>query len=113
MDPMLSTTDYSTYISQANSSGTENLIRNANKKEATDGELMTACKEFEQYMVEQVYKQMEKTIMKADEEENDYVEYFDDFRIQAYAKMVSEQGKLGLAEQLYNSIKQNSGQTEI
>ena len=102
-------TDYSSYISQANLSSTVSHISNANKKNATDDEMMAACKEFEQYMVEQVYKHMEKTVMKAEDEQNEYEEYFDDFRIQAYAKMVSDQGNLKLADQLYEAMKRNSG----
>lgn len=102
-------TDYSTYIQQANSQNTQNIISGADRKDVTDEEMMAACKEFEQYMVEQVYKAMEKTVMKADEEENEYEKYFGDFRIQAYAKMVSEQGHLGLADKLYQSMKLNSG----
>lgn len=105
----LGRTDYSSYISQAQAGSVQSSISNVNKKDATDEEMMAACKEFEQYMVEQVYKQMEKTVMKSDEDKNEYEEYFDDFRIQAYAKMVSEQGKLGLADQLYESMKRNSG----
>lgn len=102
-------TDYMSYISQANSSSKENVIAGANKKGATDEEMMKACKEFEQYMVEQVYKEMEKTTMKDEDEENSYMSYFNDFRIQAYAKMVTEQGNLGLADKLYEAMKRNSG----
>lgn len=108
----LGSTDYSSYISEANAAGVKNSISNAGKKYATDEEMMAACKEFEVYMVEQVYKQMEKTIIKADEDKNEYEEYFSDYRVQAYAKAVSEQGRLGLAEQLYEGMKRNSGAVE-
>lgn len=104
--------DYSSYINQANSANVQNSISNANKKYATDEEMMAACKEFETYMVEQIYKQMEKTIIKADEDKNEYEEYFSDYRVQAYAKAVSDQGRLGLAEQLYEGMKRNSGAVE-
>lgn len=113
MDTMgVGSTDYSSYIASANANGVKNKINSASGEDATDEEMMAACKEFETYMVEQVYKQMEKTIIKADDEKNEYEEYFSDYRIQAYAKAVSEQGRLGLAEQLYEGMKRNSGATE-
>ncbi|MGN0436855.1 MAG: rod-binding protein [Wujia sp.] len=100
----LSSTDYSTYVNQSMTAGLTNSLSGVNSSTATDDEMMEACKEFETYMVEQVYKSMEKTIIKADEEENDYEKYFGDYRIQEYAKMVTEQGKLGLAQQLYEAM---------
>lgn len=102
--------DYSAYINQAQGAGLSNQISNMNMDEATDVEMMNACKEFEAYMVEQVYKSMQNTIMKSDDEENDYMSYFGDLQVQEYAKMVSEQGNLGLAQQLYDAMKlQQSG----
>ena len=87
----------------------KNNISRLDRDNATDEEMMKACNEFEQYMVEQVYKAMENTIMKADEEENEYESYFGDLRVQEYAKAVTEQGNIGLARQLYNSMKNNQG----
>lgn len=94
--------DYSTYVNQSMTDGLTNNLSNINS--ASDAQMLEACKEFETYMVEQVYKSMEKTIIRADEEENDYEQYFGDYRIQEYAKMVTNQGKLGLAQQLYESM---------
>ena len=74
-----------------------------------DEKLMEVCKSFESYFIEQVYKSMEKTIIRADEEKNDYEEMFGDLRIQQYAKKVSDQGGIGLAKQLYESMKNNQG----
>ena len=64
-------------------------------------------------MIEQVYKSMEKTIIKADEDENEYETYFGDMRIQQYAKSVVDQGGVGLAQQLYEAMKRNSGPTTL
>lgn len=111
MDFSMSGINGSDYASVMQSDQTNNLtnnLKNVGKSDATDDEMMEACKEFEAYMIEQVYKQMEKTIMKADEEENDYEEYFGDMRIQEYAAMASEQGTFSLAQQLYDAMKTQS-----
>lgn len=105
----MSSTDYTSYVNNAYIDSLTNGINKVNQDTSTDEEMLEACKEFETYMVEQVYKQMEKTIMKADEEENEYEQYFGDYRIQEYAKMVTEQGRLGLAQQLYEAMTANKG----
>lgn len=74
----------------------------------TDDEtLMEACKGFETYLVEQVYKEMEKSV-KEEEEENEYLSCFGDTLIEEYAKATTESGSLGLAQKLFESIKSNS-----
>lgn len=100
--------EYASVINQSKVNGLTNNLQNINGDTATDDEMMDACKEFEAYMIEQIYKQMEKTIMKADEEENQYEEYFGDLRIQEFAKSASEQGTFGLAQQLYDAMKTQS-----
>lgn len=109
----ISGTDYSSVINQTQTSGLENSLGNISGANATDDEMMNACKEFEAYMIEQIYKSMEKTIIKADEEENEYETYFGDMRIQQYAKSVVDQGGVGLAQQLYDAMKRNSGPTTL
>lgn len=71
---------------------------------SSDAEIMAAAKEFEAYMIEQIYKGMEKTVMRA-EEKSQYEEYFGDMLVQEYAKNASAQGTFGLAERLYESMK--------
>ena len=73
---------------------------------------MDACREFEAYFIEQIYKGMEKTIMKADDDNSSssYMDYFQDMQTQEYAKLASEQGNgIGLASQLYEQMKRNYG----
>lgn len=101
-------TDYAAALEQAKATNTENTLNSINKATATDDEMMAACKEFEKYMLEQIYKGMEKTVMRA-EEKSDYEEYFGDMLVEEYAKMASEQGSFGLAEQLYESMKNTYG----
>lgn len=109
----LSGTDYSSIINQTQTTGLEGTLGNINSTSATDDEMMEACKEFEAYMIEQVYKAMEKTIIKADEDENEYETYFGDMKIQQYAQTVVDQGGIGLAQQLYEAMKRNSGPTTL
>lgn len=78
---------------------------------ATDQELMDVCREFEQYFVEQVFKEMRKTIPES-ESTSSYTstmkEYFEDGLYQEYAKAITEQGNgVGLAQTLYEQMKRN------
>lgn len=73
---------------------------------ATDEELMNVCKSFESYFVEQVFKEMKKTIPQT-EEENEYLNYFGDMLYQKYAENVTSSGDLGIAKMLYESMKRN------
>lgn len=99
-------TDYAAIVNQTNQTNLESKIKN-NSDKMTDVEAMEACKEFEAYMLEQVYKAMDKTVMRA-EDKSDYEEYFGDLQIQSYAKSAVDQGGIGLAKQLYESMKNNN-----
>lgn len=110
--PASNYSEYYTSATNASSSAFEETLSKVSK-EATEAELMSACKEFETYFIEQIYKGMEKTIMKADDESDSssqYTELFGDMRIQEYAKQASNQGDgIGLATQLYEQMKRNYG----
>ena len=103
---IIGTTDYSSIINSTRSTDVEKTFKQKDKVQ-TDEEMMEACKQFEAYMIEQVYKSMENTIMKSDEEEGDYVKMFGDMRVQQYAQAVTDQGGVGLAKQLYEAMKNN------
>lgn len=106
--------DYYANAANASSAALENTLGKVGEK-ATEAELMEACKEFEAYFIEQIYKGMEKTIMKAEEDEgsgsvSQYMDYFGDMQTQEYAKLATEQGNgIGLANQLYQQMKRNYG----
>jgi flagellar protein FlgJ len=105
--------DYYTSASNASASALENTLGNVNE-DTTEDELMSACKEFEAYFIEQIYKGMEKTIMKAEDDDSSnasqYMDYFGDMQIQEYSKMAANQGDgIGLANQLYEQMKRNYG----
>lgn len=86
---------------------TEELKERLQNSSATDTELMDACKGFETYMVEQVIKQMQKTVPKT-EDKNTYLEYFGDMLNNEYAETVTEKQGLGIAQMLYDAMKRNS-----
>jgi flagellar protein FlgJ len=100
----------SNYYNAPNSgtSSTENSIENITLTNPTDEKLMAACKEYETYFVEQMYKAMEKTVIKADEDsENQYEAYFGDMRVKDYADKATEGDGVGIAKALYEQMKRN------
>lgn len=80
---------------------------NGNLNNSSDQELMDVCKSFESYFVEQVFKEMKKTVPDS-EENNEYMNYFGDMLYEKYAEDTTEQGNLGIAQMLYESMKRNS-----
>ena len=79
---------------------------------ASDDELLDVCKQFEAYFMEQVFKQMEKTVIKADGSSGSsgaLVDYFKDSAIQELTKTSTETQGLGIAQALYEQMKRNYG----
>ena len=86
----LTNKDYSSYVTQAQTSNLTNQIKKSTSSEATDEEMLAACKEFEAYLVEQVYKQVQSTIKSdSDEDDNPNAAYAYDLQAQQYAKLVN------------------------
>lgn len=106
---------YETYSGTSASSGAklEKTLTDDDMSEATDDELMDACKDFEAYFTEQVFKEMQKTVdvWKDDEGESSskYKDYAMDTLIQEYAEDSSQNEGLGLAQMLYEQMKVNYG----
>ncbi len=102
---------YSQYMNQAaTDSYTKKLEGKTSDdyKNASDEELMDACKEFEAYFVEQMFKAMQKTVVKSDgSEDSMLVDYFKGNLMQEYAKTAVEQNDLGIAKMLYEQMKRN------
>lgn len=112
MSSMIDTSSYSMMSSQAvtdsyAAEALKNKISSTNAETATDEELMEACKSFETYFVEQVIKEMKKTV-KSEEEEGEYMQYFGDTLYEQYAKAITETGQLGIAKTMYDSMKTNT-----
>ncbi|MCL2051582.1 MAG: rod-binding protein [Lachnospiraceae bacterium] len=86
-------------------------LGNTNFSNSTDEELLTACKEFEAYFLEMVFKEMQKSVDlfadKKDQSTSQMVEYFRDQTIQKIASDATESQGLGLAQQLFEAMKRN------
>lgn len=107
-------TNYATSASDVSADKVSGSIQNA----GTDDEMMDACKEFEAYMVQQMFKNMQEAakIFSDDEDDdsNDYVDMFSDNYLQTISENMVNSGQgIGLAEQLYNSMVRNSGSTSV
>lgn len=97
-----------TYSSNLQSPGTVSLQSSlGNINETTDKEeLMKACKSFESYFVQKVLEQTKSALLENDEEkEGEYLKYFGDMFNEKYADLITENGGVGLAQQLYDSLK--------
>lgn len=96
-----------TALSQVKTSGNTSKLEdtlNKNLEKASDDELMDVCKSFESYLVEQMFKEMKKTV-NSEEDEGEYVSYFGDMLYEKYADDLTENGGLGIAQMLYESMK--------
>lgn len=108
-----------TYANAANQSADklQNKLNGVDYSKATDDELMDACKQFEAYFVEQMFKEMVKTIPSESEGSgsmNSMMDYYKDQMIQGIAKETTNQnGGLGLAQMLYEQMRRNYGLDSI
>lgn len=87
---------------------TPNGVKDFSK--ATDEELMEACKQFEAYFVEQMMKEMWKTVKLTESDSasmNTLTDYFKDELISETAKQAVETNSTGLAQTLYEQMKRN------
>ena len=104
---------YSDYLSTQAKDNQNEKIKNTASGDytnASDEELMNACKKFESYFLEQVFKEMEKTIPKSDTTDNstsNMVDYFKDSMVQELASESTETDSLGLSQMLFEQMKRN------
>lgn len=104
--------DYAADAAKVSSDKLQNQVENA-AKSADDKALLDACKQFEAYLWEQVYKEMEKTVklFGDDDEEEGYAsnmtDLFKDEFIQAISEQTSNEGPNSLAQMLYEQAKRN------
>ncbi len=69
-----------------------------------DEELMDVCKDFESFFVQKLIEEAKKTLENEDEQ-GEYMQYFGSMLNEAYADAVVDGGGIGLAQQLYDSMK--------
>ena len=80
-----------------------------NLKDASDEELMNACKSFEAYMIERVMTQVKEAVVPSEEDENQYLTLFKSKLYEEYANTIAENGEIGIAQQLYEAMKRDYG----
>lgn len=106
----------SAMVDQTNNSAANSKINALQNKlggdfsAAADEELMDVCKEFEAYFVEQVMKEVEKTIPKSEDEDasmSQLTDFYKEEMIQSLSQDICEQQNLGLAQQMYEQMKRN------
>lgn len=104
---------YTDYMTSLGASETQmsNTIKRTDYSEADEDELLEACKQFEAYFLEQVFKEMEKTVDCFKDEDSDpnnhLVDFFKDNAVQELAQTSTETQGLGLAQMLYEQMKRN------
>lgn len=104
---------YTDYLSQQVDNAQTSKIKDTVSKDyskATDDELLDVCKQFEAYFMEQVFKQMEKTIIRDEKSSGSstaLVDYFKDSALQELTAQSTETQGLGIAQMLYEQMKRN------
>ena len=106
---------YTEYLNQQTDNVSAKKMQDTVSKDysqASDEELLDVCKQFEAYFMEQVFKQMEKTIIKDESSSGSstaLVDYFKDSALQELTKTSTETQGLGIAQTLYEQMKRNYG----
>ncbi len=107
-------TDYMTDVNRVNTENLQKKLENtAQTEEKEDAALFDACKQFEAYLWEQIYKEMEKTAKAfSDDEEGDayaanMTDYFKESVIQQVSAQTADERSNSLAQLLYEQAKRN------
>lgn len=105
-----------TYTTAANQTASrlQNQLDGADYTKASSDELMDACRQFEAYFVEQMYKAMLKTVPQNEETSNytsTVMDYYKDQMVQSMAEETASGNGLGLAQMLYEQMRRNYGLT--
>ncbi len=105
-------TDYAMQESKnASTIALQNKLQNTSKT-STDDELMEACKSFEAYFLEQMFKEMQKSVdaLKPETEDNatsTLVDFFKDQTLQEVCSTSVDTQSNGFAQMLYENLKRN------
>ncbi|MBO6015685.1 MAG: rod-binding protein [Lachnospiraceae bacterium] len=85
-------------------------LKSKDLKGSTDEELMDVCKQFEAYFLEQVFKEMKKTVPQNEEmssSSQSLQDYFGDELLKEFSLQSTKTQSLGLAQMLYEQMKRN------
>ena len=105
-------TDYAMQESKnASTIALQNKLQNTSKT-STDDELMEACKSFEAYFLEQMFKEMQKSVdaLKPETEDNatsTLVDFFKDQTLQEICSTSVDTQRNGFAQMRYENLKRN------
>lgn len=102
---------YANAASNQSADAIKNSLSSVNSTTSED-ELMDACKQFESYFVEQMFKAMWSTVPESEyssNASNSMMSYYKDEMIKGFAEDSTEQNGLGLAQMLYEQMKRNYG----
>lgn len=84
-------------------------------KDSTEAEMLDACKQFESYLWEQIYKEIDKSVnlFGTNPDESNYasnmVNAFSDTVIKEVAERTTSEGSNSLAMMLFEQLKRNNG----
>ena len=102
---------YGDYVSDlalnSQSSALTDSVKNKDYANASDDELMDACKQFETYFLEQMMKKMMDTVSTEEDSvmNNQLVSYFMDSTLTELCTEATDQDSLGIAQMLYDQMK--------
>ncbi len=106
---------YSTAANQT-ASKLQDKLEGADYSKVDSGELMDACRQFEAYFIEQMYKAMLKTVPNNENTSNytgNLMDYYKDQMVQSMAEETASGSGLGLAQMLYEQMKRNYGISDV
>jgi flagellar protein FlgJ len=106
----ISTIYNSQYLDSSDSANKVEDTLSKDYSSASDEKLMSVCKEFEAYFVEQMFKAMKKMVPEDEDDSTNgasTLDYFEDTLTQEYASMTTEKSELGIAQTLYEQMKRN------
>ncbi len=105
-------TEYATIESKnASTRALQNKLENVSNK-SSDDELWAACKSFEAYFLEQMFKEMQKSVDALKPETNDrstqtLVDFFKDQTLQDVCATSVDNQSNGFAQMLYENLRRN------
>ncbi len=107
---------YTDYLAKQDTSVSKlnKTLQTKDYSKANEDELLEACKEFEAYFLEMVFKEMQKSVDSLRDDENSsgtngLVDYFKDTALQELASTSTDIQGTGLAQTLYEQMKRNYG----
>ncbi len=111
----LNATALTDYAMQESKNASAEAIKNkiqGTSKESSDDELMAACKSFEAYFLEQMFKEMQKSVDALKPETSDrptstLVDFFKDQTLQEVCSTSVDTQSNGFAQMLYENLKRN------